>query len=149
MLVHTDPKYMHRDTGFWAVYNGSISNGECEGSVWYGGIRGQLPDGKRLDLFKSWATARPSDPKNVLFEREFSHPLITPAVIEAARDLAGYQGLENLYFSGQYTQGMDLQESALYSAMKVAEQLAPGSSTLESLHDRLVLRGRDTVSYDL
>jgi hypothetical protein len=44
---------------------------------------------------------------------------------------------------------MDLQESALYSAMQVAEALAPGSRTLASLHARLTARGRSGISYDL
>jgi hypothetical protein len=44
---------------------------------------------------------------------------------------------------------MDLQESALYSAMQVAEALAPGSRTLASLKTRLSARGRAGISYDL
>jgi hypothetical protein len=44
---------------------------------------------------------------------------------------------------------MDLQESALYSAMQVAEALAPGSPTLASLQRRLIARGRAGISYDL
>jgi hypothetical protein len=59
------------------------------------------------------------------------------------------QGRKGLYFSGHYTTGMDLQESALYSAMKVAEALAPGSRTLASLKTRLSARGRTGISYDL
>ena len=44
---------------------------------------------------------------------------------------------------------MDLQESALYSAMKVAEALAPDSRNLASLNARLSARGRAGISYDL
>ena len=44
---------------------------------------------------------------------------------------------------------MDLQESALYSAMKVAEAMAPASRTLASLNARLAARGRAGISYDL
>ena len=44
---------------------------------------------------------------------------------------------------------MDLQESALYSAMQVAEALAPGSRRLASLNTRLNVRGRAGISYDL
>jgi hypothetical protein len=45
--------------------------------------------------------------------------------------------------------GTDLQESALYSAMQVAEALAPDSRTLASLKTRLSARGRAGISYDL
>ena len=44
---------------------------------------------------------------------------------------------------------MDLQESAVYSAMQVARALAPGSATLAALDARLVARGRGGISYDL
>ena len=45
-------------------------------------------------------------------ERRFKHPLITRSTIRAARALRPLQGRKGLYFSGQYTTGMDLQESA-------------------------------------
>ncbi len=100
-------------------------------------------------MFKSWAQRRRADPKHILLERRFKHPLITRSTIKAARALRPLQGRKGLYFSGQYTTGMDLQESALYSAMQVAEALAPGSRTLASLKTRLSARGRAGISYDL
>jgi predicted NAD/FAD-binding protein len=82
-------------------------------------------------------------------ERRFKHPLITRSSIKAARELRPHQGRKGLYFSGHYTTGMDLQESALYSAMQVAEELAPGSRTLAALQTRLNVRGRAGISYEL
>jgi hypothetical protein len=55
------------------------------------------------------------------------------STIQAARALRPQQGRHGLYFSGQYTTGFDSQESAVYSAMKVAESLAPGNQNLASL----------------
>ena len=100
-------------------------------------------------MFKSWATRRRADPEHILLERRFKHPLITRSTIKAARALRPHQGRHGLYFSGHYTTGMDLQESALYSAMQVAEALAPGSRRLASLNARLSARGRAGISYDL
>ena len=54
-----------------------------------------------------------------------------------------------LFFSGAYTTGADLQETALYSAMKVAEALAPRSPSLASLHHRMRANGIAGISYDL
>ena len=76
---------------------------------------------------------RRADPKHILLERRFKHPLITRSTIKAARALRPLRAAHGLYFSGHYTTGMDLQESALYSAMQVAEALAPGSRRLASL----------------
>jgi predicted NAD/FAD-binding protein len=149
VVIHTDPKYVHKDRNFWAVYNGGIDGAECEGSVWYGGIHGKLPSGATVNIFKSWAHHRRADPTNILFERRFRHPLITPEVVRATRSLQAFQGRNGLYFSGQHTTGMDLQESAVYSAMKVAKAIAPNSANLASLNARLALRNRTGISYDL
>jgi uncharacterized protein len=149
MLIHTDPKYVHRDKNFWAVYNGLVDGKACEGSVWYGGIHQKLPSGATIDVFKSWASRRYADPANILYERRFVHPLITPEGIRAARTMRSFQGRNGLYFSGQHTTGMDLQEAAVYSAMNVATALAPTSPSLLALRARMQSRGRNNINYDL
>jgi predicted NAD/FAD-binding protein len=149
IAVHTDPAYIHRDKTFRTVYNAGIDGSECEGSVWLGGIHGKLPNGSSIDIYKSWVERRRSAPKNVLLQRNFRHPLITPDVIRATRSLAAFQGKNGLYFSGQHTTGFDLQEAAVYSAMKVADALAPTSPKLAALRARLEARGRTGISYDL
>ena len=149
LLVHTDPAYMHRDRRNWAAYNAGVNGLNCEGSAWLGALQEKSASGASVHVFKSWAQRRPADPKHILLERRFKHPLISRSTIKAARALRPHQGRKGLYFSGHYTTGMDLQESALYSAMKVAEVLAPGSRTLASLNTRLSARGRAGISYDL
>ena len=140
---------MHRDRRNWAAYNAGVDGLNCEGSAWLGALQETSASGASVDVFKSWAQRRRADPKHILLERRFKHPLITRSTIKAARALRPLQGRKGLYFSGQYTTGMDLQESALYSAMQVAEALAPGSRTLASLKTRLSARGRAGISYDL
>ena len=149
LLVHTDPAYMHRDRRNWGAYNAGVDGVECEGSAWLGALQEKSASGASVRVFKSWAQRRRADPEHILLERRFKHPLITRSTIKAARALRPHQGRKGLYFSGQYTTGMDLQESALYSAMQVAEALAPGSRTLASLKTRLSARGRAGISYDL
>jgi predicted NAD/FAD-binding protein len=149
LLIHTDAAYVHRDRGNWAAYNAGVDGRECEGSAWLGALHERLPSGGTIDVFKSWAQRRRADPTQILLERRFKHPLIRRSTIKAARALRPLQGRHGLYFSGQYTTGMDLQESAVYSAMQVAESLAPGSQTLASLKARLTTRGRAGISYDL
>jgi predicted NAD/FAD-binding protein len=149
ILIHTDPAYVQRDRSNWAAYNAGVDGRQCEGSVWYGALRQRLPSGSTIDVFKSWAERRRSDPEHILLERRFKHPLISRSTIEAARALRPLQGRDGLYFSGQYTNGFDSQESAVYSAMKVAESLAPGSQTLTSLKALLAARGLAGISYDV
>lgn len=149
LVIHTDAAYVHRDRTNWAVYNAGIDGVECEGSAWLGGVHEKLAGGATVDVFKSWAQMRRTDPQNILLERRFKHPLITPAVIRASRALQPLQGQNGLYFSGQFTTGMDLQEAAIFSAMKVTEMLAPASPNLASLKSRLALRGHAAVTYAL
>ena len=90
-----------------------------------GALHDKLPSGATIDVFKSWAQRRRADPRHILLERRFKHPLISRSTIRAARALSPLQGRDGLYFSGQYTTGFDSQESAVYSAMKVAESPGP------------------------
>jgi predicted NAD/FAD-binding protein len=149
ILIHTDATYVQRDRANWAVYNAEVNGRQCEGSVWYGALHHKLPSGATIDVFKSWADRRRARPKHILLERRFKHPVIGRSTIRAARALRPVQGHKGLYFSGQYTTGFDSQESAVYSAMKVAESLAPGSRTLRSLKRRLAARGLAGISYEL
>ena len=149
LLVHTDPIYVQSNRASWAAYNAGVDGRDCEGSVWLGALQKTLPSGGSVDVFKSWAERRRHDAKHILLERRFKHPVISRSAIQAARALRPVQGHGGLYFSGQYTTGFDSQESAVYSAMKVAESLAPYSPTLVSLKSLLATRGHARISYEL
>jgi predicted NAD/FAD-binding protein len=149
IVIHTDPAYVSGDRSDWAAYNAQITGLQCEGSVWYGGLDPALPSGTTIDVFKSWAQRRRHDPTQILLQRDYRHPHITSSMIDAARELEAWQGHQDLYFSGVYTTGFDSQESAVYSAMKVAERVAPRSATLTALRSRLTAAGLARVSYEL
>jgi uncharacterized protein len=149
ILVHTDPAYVQRNRRNWEVYNAGVRGRQCEGSVWYGALNRKLSSGQSIDVFKSWAERRRADPKRILLERRYKHPHITREAIQAARALGPLQGRNGLHFSGVYTTGFDSQESAIYSAMNVAENLAPRSHTLAALKTRLAARGLGGTSYEL
>lgn len=149
LVIHGDPAYMHPKRRYWAAYNAGVDGVECEGSAWVGALHDRLPSGAPVDLFKSWAQRRRAEPDDVLLERRFRHPRITRRSIAAARALRPLQGRGGVYFSGTYTTGTDLQETAVFSAMRVAEALAPASPTLTSLRARLTRKGLAGLSYDV
>ncbi|HEY4024323.1 MAG TPA: FAD-dependent oxidoreductase [Pseudonocardiaceae bacterium] len=149
IVIHDDPIYLDSDRDLWAVYNAEVTGVDCEGSVWLGGIEPKLANGHTVDVFKSWTEHRSTQPSAIVFDRAFQHPLITPDVIRATRALHATQGRNGLYFSGQYTTGMDLQEACVYSAMQVADALAPDSATLASLRALLAQKGLSGISYDV
>lgn len=149
LLIHRDPAYVDRQRGNWAAYNAGVDGAECEGSAWVGALHERLPSGATVDVFKSWAQRRRADPRQILLERRFQHPLIGPKAIAAARALRPLQGRDGLHFSGAYTTGADLQETAVSSAVEVAEAIAPASRRLASLRARMAANGIAGLSYAL
>jgi uncharacterized protein len=149
LLVHRDPVYAPSSRADWTAYNAGVDGRECEGSAWIGALHAPLPFGAPVGLFKSWAQRRRRDPKDIILQRRFQHPLIDPHAIAATRALQAHQGRGGLWFSGAHTTGSDLQETALWSAMQVAEQLAPSAPHLTALQSRLRAKGLATVSYAL
>ena len=119
MVLHTDPVYMHQDRRMWSAYNAVEADGWCEGSAWYGAIRDPHRDGGTVDLFKSWATGRREPPRDILAEAEYRHPLITPGSLAAQAQVRARQGDAGLWFAGSWTRDVDLQETALRSALDV------------------------------
>ena len=90
---------------------------------------------RRRGLWKSWITHR-APPQQVLASADFLHVVPSPAGIKAQRVLATQQGRGGLWFAGGYTLPFDSQETALLSAMTVAEGLAGGSARTRRLRRR-------------
>lgn len=141
LTIHTDPIYMHKDRRNWGLANVGIESDNpnvapgahsesSELSIWLG-------PGLGVDVFKSWTTYRAQQPKEVLFERTFQHSVKTPKMMDASRQLGAWQGKEGLWFAGHFTSGIDLQESALRSAMDIAVALCPSSQNLAALRSRM------------
>ena len=75
-------------------------------------------------LWKSWVTHRSELPLAVLHESTYRHLLPTPATIRAQSALRATQGQGGVWFAGGYTQPYDSQETALLSALDVADAIA-------------------------
>jgi predicted NAD/FAD-binding protein len=59
--------------------------------------------------------------------------MMTPAYYRAQFELKKYNGEDNLWFTGSYTQDIDSHESGICSAIDVAKKLNPNSANLRSL----------------
>lgn len=146
LVIHTDPVTMP-DREFWCSHNAAVDGGVCEATVWLGSARKNARTGKPLQLFKSWASHRAVQPRSILTERTFLHPLCSPESMRAAKELERWQGRRGLFFTGHYLTLTDLQESALFSGIAVARALNPASDRLRSLQQRVARAGREQVSY--
>ncbi|GAB3391475.1 hypothetical protein GCM10027568_17100 [Humibacter soli] len=133
LAIHRDPACMPADPRDWCMHNAAVGDDSCEATFWLGAYRTDPATDHPLRLFKSWATHRAVQPREVLTERTFHHLLLTPAAVSAARELERWQGWNGLHFAGHFTQLTDLQETALVSAMAVADALDPDSPNLASL----------------
>src|SRR5262249_49184567 len=140
---------MPADPSHWCSHNAAVDGDTCEASIWLGSGRNSATTGKPIQLFKSWASKRELRPEDILVERTFLHPLLSPDTMRATKELRDWQGFKGLFSAGHYMTVTDLQETALYSGVAVAKMLNPASQRLQSLQQRLAKAGHADVSYDV
>jgi hypothetical protein len=73
----------------------------------------------------------------VYAQREFRHLVIAKQTPARQRRLEELQGTGRIWLAGMYVTDVDDHESALLSAIRVAESLAPASPTLARLRAAL------------
>ena len=129
LALHTDPIYAPVDSAHWSFLNCQLQGDNfCESSMWLADVvTGALP-ATAEKLWKSWTTHRLQQPAQVLHEADFMHMLPTPASIQAQTDARQLQGKTGLWFAGGYLFPYDAQETALLSAIEVANGLNGGST---------------------
>ncbi|MGW6016133.1 FAD-dependent oxidoreductase [Streptomyces sp. NPDC055210] len=122
IAIHRDPIYMPASPADRSSFNITRDGEFCEASISYARLRGDVP------VYKSWVLHRREEPKQPLADMDFRHPLITPDFILAQGELQRRNGDDGLWFAGSHVFDVDSQESALYSALMITEELAPSSS---------------------
>jgi len=123
LAIHTDAVYSSANHEYWSFFNDQIQGHYSEASMWMADVLAQLPPATAAKLWKSWITHRSQPPAQALAFAQFRHLLPTPASLHAQRDLLALQGQGGLWFVGGYTRPYDSQETALVSAIDVAQQL--------------------------
>jgi len=97
----------------------------CSIHEWIGHDRGD-------DLFRSWIPDG-AVPTSALHVGEFRHARPTPEHFAAQRALRSLQGRDGLWCAGCWSAGVDSHDSALDSALRVAERLAPRGARRQRL----------------
>jgi predicted NAD/FAD-binding protein len=129
LALHTDPIYASANPMYWSFLNCQPHGASfCEASMWLAGVVTGAPAETAAKLWKSWTTHRPVQPAAVLHQADFMHMLPTPASIQAQTDTRLLQGKTGLWFAGGYLYPYDAQETALQSAIEVANGLNGGST---------------------
>ena len=129
LALHTDPIYAPADPTHWSFLNCQLHGASfCESSMWLADVVTGAPPETAAKLWKSWTTHRQQQPAQVLHQADFMHMLPTPASIQAQTDTRLLQGKTGLWFAGGYLFPYDAQETALLSAIEVANGLNGGST---------------------
>jgi predicted NAD/FAD-binding protein len=126
IAVHGDRRLMPASEKHWSVFNIQNDEGRSALTVW-------KKWKSKTPLFKSWVNYEPRLPEPLYALETYEHPKVTPRYFEAQRSLARLQGQRNLWLAGLYTHDIDSHESAVLSAVKLAQQLDPQSANLKLL----------------
>jgi predicted NAD/FAD-binding protein len=136
IAIHGDTRFMPMNKEDWRVVNVRYNGIESATTVYKEWL--SPPENP---IFKSWITydvRSPYDrgntrPDPLYYLVEYQHPKADLAYYQTQKALACLQGLRNLWFAGNYTYDNDSHESAILSAARVAEKMAPHSSRLARL----------------
>ncbi len=126
IAIHGDWRLLPANEKDWSVLNIRSDGSSSSLSVWKK-WKSQTP------VFKSWITYESQLPEPLYFSTTYDHPKINLRYFDAQRSLAELQGRNNLWVAGLYTHDIDSHESAILSAVKVAQRLDPLSANLKQL----------------
>jgi predicted NAD/FAD-binding protein len=123
IAVHSDARLMPARREHWSVVNTRWDGRYSQNTIW-------KPWRSRQPVLRSWVTYDREMPEPLHALVTYRHGKIDLLYFQAQRDLAALQGQANLWFAGLYTHDIDSHESAVVSALKVAERLAPQAANL-------------------
>jgi predicted NAD/FAD-binding protein len=126
IAIHRDAAWMPPRRDDWAIVNFVLDGSQAFVTEWCG-YR------ERRDVFRTWLVPGRAPPRHVCHEQRFQHLVVTPDSASAQRQLSRLQGAWNLWAAGMYVTDVDVQESALRSALAIARRLAPASANLRRL----------------
>jgi uncharacterized protein len=132
LMLHTDAAYPPGPNAVRSFLNCEVNGAYCESSMWLADVLPPGPNGAPA-LWKSWTTFRDTFPSAVLHETSFVHMLPTPATLQAQTRLARAQGTRDIWVAGGFTAPYDSQETALLSALDIAEGLGVSTARTQLL----------------
>jgi len=135
IAIHGDTRFMPPNRDDWRIVNVRY-DGTHSATTMYKQWKSKTP------IFKTWLTydvRPPKDtgsalPSNLYALINYKHPTTDRNYFEVQKVIERLQGNNNLWFAGMWTYDNDSHESAIISAIKIAERLAPNSERLKILH---------------
>jgi predicted NAD/FAD-binding protein len=126
IAIHRDVSLMPARRDDWAIVNYTLDERGPFVTEWCG-------QRERRDVFRTWLAAGRPPPRAICHRERFQHLVVTPTSLAAQRALEQHQGAGGLWAAGMYVTDVDVQESAIASAVAVARRLFPDSENLRRL----------------
>lgn len=127
IAVHSDRRLMPADEKYWSVVNLRYDGEYCQNTVWKK-WKSERP------IFRSWVTFDAHLPDALHTVVNYQHVKINLAYYQAQKTLIALQGGSQLWLAGLYMHDIDCHESAILSAMNIAQKINPQSVNLQKLH---------------
>jgi predicted NAD/FAD-binding protein len=119
LAVHTDTRYLPTNRKIWGTANFALTTAlKPRTTVWSGKRAG-------VDLFRTWLRDGEEPPPSTSHTAKYRHIVVSTEHPRRQAELARLQGTAGVWAAGMYTDGIDNHESALRSAVRVAERLNP------------------------
>jgi len=126
IAIHGDTRLMPPERKHWSTVNIRFDGTYSQLNIWKS-WKSKTP------VFKSWVTHESRLPEPLYALAQYAHPNVNLAYFGAQKALQALQGRNNLWLAGMYMHDVDCHESAVMSAVKVAQRLAPNSPRLRQL----------------
>src|SRR5579859_4085856 len=126
IAIHSDQRWMPAQEKNWSVVNVRYDGKHASSTVWH-------PTSSKRPIFRSWVTYDEELPSSPYALTTYEHAKVNPQYYQAQKHLQALQGCDNLWLVGLYMHDIDCHESAIVSAVKVAQQLAPDSTNLKKV----------------
>jgi predicted NAD/FAD-binding protein len=135
IAIHGDKRFMPKDTDDWSIVNIRYDGKQSATTIHKPWLSPKSP------VFKSWMTydvRSPSDhgspmPSPLYAIAHYDHVIGDLQYFKTQQAIRSVQGHHNLWFVGNYTYDEDSHESAILSAVYVAQYLAPDANRLQQL----------------
>ncbi|WP_419906309.1 NAD(P)/FAD-dependent oxidoreductase [Hoeflea sp.] len=122
-VLHCDDRWMPKRNRIWSSWNyikaGQKSDGELCVSYWMNRLQ-SLPT--RENIFVTLNPIRDIEPKTIIREMRYEHPVFTAEAFRAQENMATLQGYRRTWYCGSYL-GYGFHEDGLASGLAVAEKL--------------------------
>jgi len=123
MIVHTDESIMHPNKAAWASWNTEVPNEFspdtlrcCTANYWMNLLQNLSI---KTNVFATLNSHKSIDPKKVLIERHYSHPIFTANSVSAQKQKNLINGRHHTYYVGAYW-GWGFHEDGARSAVETS-----------------------------